>query len=216
MITIAEVQMRIPRWPPGACGRMLRGALCTELRQHVGDQLHVDWHGHAEEGHRAAYPPICFRGFARPSLWMRGPRTTEHVRLLLGLRAIRLRRDGDVLPVEDMEIRHVEEEITTSNKRWRRYELETPIYPPDVAWRRRPRKAGPERCAWAGQLLRGSLAELGADAHVHVHEMEDRPVAWRGEKRQGFVARFVTNACLPDGVGIGSHKAEGWGVLRCR
>jgi hypothetical protein len=214
MTSIAEVRLQIPRWPRGACGRMLRGALCTELERHRPG-LHIDWHGHAEVDTRDAYPPISYRGFRRPSVWMMGPRTEEHLRLLMQLSAIRLDRDGDILEVGGMDVQHHDQIPTVSNKRWRRYELETPLYPPDVAWRRRPREAGPERCAWAGQLLRASLAELGLDAHVHIHAMEDRPVEWRGERRRGFVARWVSNAGLPDGIGIGAHKAEGWGVVRC-
>lgn len=216
MIHVAEATLQIPDWPAGAHPRVLRGAICTELEHHAPGGLHIDWHGHAEEQHREAIPPICYRVHRGPSVYLAGARTEEHLALLLrGLGSLRLPH-GDVVEVEGVDVTQRRVTLATSNKAWRRYELETPIYPPEVAWRRRPRHSGPERRAWAGALLRASLAELGLDAHVQIEAMRDEDVEWRGERRRGFVARWVSNADLPDGMGLGAHRAEGWGVVRCR
>lgn len=233
-VEVAEVALDIPDWPRGACGRMLRGALCAELRQHVGDELHVDWHGHASDGTvRQALPPILYRvQDGRPSVWMMGERAGEHLALMLRkLRAVRL-AGGDVVEVRGMDLRRSTCHVRTTPKRWQRYELVSPLFPTDVAWKRRPRQPGPERWAWAGQLVRKSMAELLRDVgvpessvrhlHVHVHDYDDRRVEWRRQgrgleiRRWGFVARLVVNAVLPDGCALGKHRSEGWGVVRCR
>jgi len=189
-VEVAEVALDIPGWPRGACGRMLRGALCAELRQHVGDQLHVDWHGHASDGTvRQALPPILYRvQDGHPSVWMMGERAGEHLTLMLReLRAVRL-AGGDVVEVRGMDLRRSTCHVRTTPKSWQRYELMSPLFPTDV----------------------------------DVEDYDDRRVEWKRKRRGlevrrwGFVARLVVNAVLPDGCGLGKHRSEGWGVLRCR
>ena len=62
--------------------------------------------------------------------------------------------------------------------------------------------------------------EGGNRLHVSIDEGQDERVTWerpgRGQSisSYGFRARWTCNAILPDGLGLGHHRAEGFGEVR--
>lgn len=222
-----EIKLRC-RLPPQIPARILRGAVIAAVE--AGGGASVAWHNHDDRA-EAAYrmPEVLYRTNGGPRLWMLGPRAREHA-MMLGSRVHALRLPGgSVVAVDGAEVESGSTIVApTTSKRWRRYELVTPLYPTSVAWKRRPRDAGPERWAWAGQLL-GSCVESWLEAagctlhrrvHVHLHTFEEERVTWERPGREirervtGFRAKFVCNADLPDGVGLGQHRSEGFGEVR--
>lgn len=222
-----DVRLRCA-WPAAVPARVLRGAVVARIEEAGGAS--VAWHNHDDNGALAQRPPeVLYRTKGGPSLWMVGPRAEVHA-LAIGaaVKALRLPL-GDVVQIDGAEmVRGLTVVGVGSSKRWRRYELVTPLFPPKVAWARRPRASGPERWAWAGHLLAESITGWlqaagcvgGRPVHVHLHDLSEQPTLWsrpgRGaeERAVGFTARFVTNAVLPDGVGLGQHRSEGFGEVR--
>jgi len=226
----ARVRLDIPGWPRRASARMLRGAICGALENHAPEGLHVDWHGHAADGTpRQCIPPVQYRTHDGPEVYFVGPRSSDHVALLSrALHAVRLQRDGDVLEVRAADIESDTCAMQTTGKSWVRYELVSPLFPPDVAWRRRPRDPGHERDAWAAGLLYSSISQVLLAGGIqpdrlrlHVVGVAHERVEWKRPKRSlsvgiyGFRARMVMNARLPPWVGLGKHRAEGFGALQC-
>lgn len=134
--------------------------------------------------------------------------------------------------VEDVQVRACTTTLAITPKRWHSYELVTPYCPSDVTWGRRPRgrDGAWARPAWAGAALAASIRQvaltLGHDlevgahrVHVQIADFADARAEWvRPDGRQwrvdGFRARFVANVRLPDGIGLGRHRAEGFGEVR--
>lgn len=212
----AEVWWPSIRWRrPESC---LRGAVLSAL----GDDAHVDYHSHQPDGSNRQEPPsVCYRITAEgcPLVYLTGPRAMDHVAELARLRYLETRETG--APA----IRSGSTVVQVTPKRWMRYELVTPYRPSGVVHQRRPRQDGPERRAWAGQALTSSLLlvleqwgiDVDAGNHrptVHVEQLRNERTGFRGEYRWGFRARFVANVALPPGVGVGSHRAFGFGEVR--
>lgn len=222
--------------PFSASGTSLRGAIPAALfgSDHKGKLEHVDWHQHVAGGEtRKTVPPIMYRVDSRgtPRVFAWGRYAHEHLTFLAReLRSLRLPNE-EVRGVEAVELRIEQTDVGLHKEAWFEYELRTPYFPSRVVWARRPRRRGEARKAWAGQALASSirmwLAEVGIEpgahrpVHVHLTRYQDRDVAWRGggsgdarDVRYGFEARFVTNAILPDGLGLGQHRSEGFGEVR--
>lgn len=218
-----EVVLRC-RWPYGPAP--LRGAVVAAL----GDRAHVDHHGHLGDGTtRQARATVYYRvRDGAPVVWAYGPRAGDHLAEVAALRALRLPA-GEVVDVDEAALRLDSTDVGVLKDGWRRYEV-AEYFPSTVAYGRRPRRPGPERAAWTGQCLASSvrrwLADVGVSpdvdrpVHVHVHAHDDHEVRWRDREeavRWGFSARFVANARLPDGIGLGQHVSEGFGEVRtCR
>lgn len=214
-------------WPPECPPRLLRGAIVAQMGGI--EHAHVDLHNHDPAGgHMTRAPRVCYRvPLGRPTVYAWGGLAHEHLtQLARDVHALRL-PGGGVVDVRGVDLRLGVEQACTS-KAWHRYELATPLFPPDVAWGRRPREDGPERWAWAGQLLERSITELLGDiglevrhaVHVHVEALRDARVEWSRPQREtvvsrwGFLARWACNARLPGGVALGKHRSEGWGEVR--
>lgn len=198
------------RWTFGVAA--LRGAVCAAV-----PDAHVDFHGHLEDGTtRQTHATVLYR--EGPRVWAYGPRALDHLRAVAVVRALRL-PGGGVVEVEEAELRTGTTDVGVDAKRWHRYTV-TAYFPSSVAYARRPRQAGPERVAWAGQALASSirmwLENVGLETwpHVQVHDLQDQPLRWREDAVRGFSAQFVSNAILPPGVGLGQHVAEGFGECR--
>lgn len=227
-VPVARVRLTCD-WPRVCPARILRGAVVARVDEAVGAS--VAWHQHGDDGDPAQRPcEVLYRVEPHPEVWLWGPRALAHAAILAQhLHALRLPA-GEVVEVRGVEIEAETATVQALGKGWRRYRLVTPYFPTDRAWARRPRTPGPERAAWAGQALRASLStalgDVGltppADLHVHVAAMRDEPVEWerpvRGHVSRvvGFTADFVANVALPDGIGIGKHRVEGFGVLEVR
>lgn len=217
---VESAWVTLGRWPSSP--RALRGSVVSAL----GPGAHVDLHGHLGDGTtRQARATVAYRVHdGRASVWAYGPRAVDHVLEIARIRHLRCPA-GDLVAVGDGDLGRTTTAVGLLKDRWRRYELVTPYWPSAVAYARRPRRAH-ERVAWAGQAMASSirlwLADVGVvthehrPVHVHVVDLAERIVTWRDEpQRHGFVARVVSNAILPDGIGIGQHISEGWGELRC-
>lgn len=207
------------RWPFGPTS--LRGAVVAA----VGPSAHVDLHNHLGDSTRQARATVCYRvRDGRPVVYAYGPRALDHLRAVARLGALTL-PTGELVDVEEAQLTVATTEVGLHKEAWYRYELAAPYFPSTVAYGRRPRTPGPERVAWAGQCVASSirmlLGDLGLEVwpHVQVVDYQQRQVRWRDRDeavRSGFVARFVSNAILPDGIALGQHVAEGFGEVRCR
>jgi len=200
----------------------------------------VAWHNHDDRSNTTHRPPeVLYRvRDGRPSLYLLGPRAHDHAALLARhLHALRLPGDG-VVDIEGLDLRLDEVVCQLLGKAWQTYDLVTPLFPPRVTWARRPREPGtPERVAWVGATIasgiRAWLDSVGpwlgrgqVDLHVMAHRRSlrddlrcawERPTRGQASRVRGFRCRFTANVALPDGIGLGAHKSEGWGeVRRCR
>jgi len=203
-VTWAEVRLGVPAWG-GHPASALRGAIASQMD-------HVDFHGHADDGRRQARATVLYRtGPVR--VWCYGPRAIDHAATVAGLTHLRL-PSGDGCPVEGATVRSGEVHVGThSHARWRRYESATPYVCTGVAWHRRPREGGPELRAWAGLALESSMRVWLEDVGCRLHDLHVQVEDLRVEG-EGFRARWVSNAILPDGVGLGASVSEGWGEVR--
>lgn len=220
---IARVPWAEVRWEARVSvpATMLRGAVVAAL----GDDCHIDYHQHREDGTTRQEPAtVCYRvRDGRPSVYVLGPRAGDHVRELARLAEVRFPREGRVA-LGSPWVQGGYTDVRTRKTEWQRYELVSPYFPSEVVWRRRPRKAGPERGAWAGAALEASMRLLWEQVgledrvnrplHVQVEGLKTEMVAFKGGRVHGFRARFVTNAVLPDGVALGAHRSVGFGEVR--
>lgn len=214
-------------WPSRLGQHVLLGAVCQEVGGGDPDNAHADWHNHppgADEWRRI--PRTLYRVDPLPRVWAWGPGAHERIRVLgRDVRCLQL-DEGRVLPVHAVRLRFDAAEVGARKRRWYRYELATPLWPRKGDLVDRP-KGEPEQFAWAGRALevaiREWLEEVGAPTehlHVHIHRAWDARCEWhrrergQSESATGFRARFVTSAVLPDGLGLGQHRAEGWGEVR--
>lgn len=217
-------------WPDDCPTRVLRGAIAEQMGGGDGRRAHVDWHNHADgEEVRHATPRVLYRVTrGRPVVYAWGSRAHEQLtEIARVIHALRL-PGGRVLDVRGVSIDVRQSQANATAKTWHRYILASPLFPPDVAWARRPRRPGPEREAWAGHLVARSIAsllcEMGLEARRHIHVRLsgyrdvrvcwERPEQGRRIERWGFSGWFVTNARLPDGIGLGRHRSEGFGEIR--
>lgn len=210
-------------WPAPASA--LRGAVVAALG---GPDAHVDFHGHLGDGtNRQAPACVLYRvHYRRPSVWLYGPRAHDHARLVGVVDHLRDPAAGGV-PVTGASMSMGTTDVGVDKDGWHRYSVEG-YFPSEVAYARRPRgRPSPEQDAWATGCLVSSctrwLGQFGIEPQpqrplvVHVVHVRHHRVEWRGRKeavRWGFSARFVSNAILPDGVGLGQHVSEGWGEVR--
>ena len=202
----------------------LRGAIVSAL-----DDPHVDFHGHLENGQtRHAKATIYYRVRRdRPVVYAYGPRAIDHIRTVAMINSL-VAPTTEVVQMESASVQMGRIAVGIHKERWYRYELVTPYFPSSVAYARRPRGGcSPERWAWAGQALTSSirmwLGSIGLitkrhrPVHVHLGTYDDVRVTWRDQNKTvqwGFLAKFVSNAILPPGIGIGQHVAEGFGEVR--
>lgn len=215
-------EVELGRWPTSAT--TLRGAVVAAL----GPQAHVDMHNHLEDGTtRQARATVLYRvSGGRGRVWAYGPRALDHLAAVARISALRL-PSGSVVRVDEARLRTRTLEVGLHKAEWYAYDLRTPYFPSEVAYQRRPRGSDAEQAAWAGQALSSSirlwLDDLGIVAaahrpvHVQVTDCQTERVNWRDRKeaaRFGFYATFVTNAILPDGIGLGQHVSEGFGETR--
>lgn len=235
----AEARLVVRGWSDWPA-HVVRGAICTELERALTGRitdgwtaLHVDWHGHSETGRSDRPARVCFRPRGRGviEVYAWGDLAHTHVAALGRLGALRDPR-GEVCAVEDVQARTATTALAITPKRWHGYELVTPYCPSDVTWGRRPRgrDGAWARPAWAGAALAASIRQvaltLGHDleagahrVHVQIADFADARAEWaRPDGREwrvdGFRARFVANVRLPDGIGLGRHRAEGFGEVR--
>lgn len=198
----------------------LRGAIVAAL----GPGCHVDYHGHLGDGvTRQTRATVLYR--EGPRIWCCGPRAVERAAELAAITSL-VYGSGDGAPVDEARVTSGLVYAGLHREEWYRYVTATGYYPGGATLRRRPRgKASPEQRAWAGHALASSirswLADVGLEVstnrpvHVQVEDYRTVPVRWRDDPAErGFVARFVSNAILPDGVGLGQHVSEGWGEVR--
>lgn len=232
-VTVAEIAFP-GRWPANLGPRHLRGAVLEQLRRVEGDSLHSDWHGHQNgpDGGMNRPAPVCFRvgRDGRPRLWIAGQRAGMHAALVArSLRSVAA-PSGGVIDLGDPDIDLRTENASTA-RQWTVYRLETPLYPTHTQWKRRPRDNDPDmRAAWVSACLRSvMLAWMTAHGvtdspsfpiHVAARDIQEVSVQWARPQRHiteyadGFFATVTTNAVLPDGVGLGHHRSEGFGELR--
>lgn len=213
----AEVRLDAPAWG-GHPASALRGAIAAHLD-------HVDFHGHAPDGLRQTRATVLYR--VDPlRVWCYGPRALDNAAAIAGLTHLRL-PSGDGCPIEGATVRSGVEDCGATPKNWHRYELATPYFPAGATQQRRPTgpDLGPEHRAWAGHALASSirawLADNGVEpdanrpVHVQVEECRTVPAPWReGPPARAFLGRWVSNALVPDGAGLGQHVSEGWGEVR--
>lgn len=228
-LQVARVRLACD-WPRVCPSRHLRGAIVARLEESGGAS--VAWHQHGDDDVAAARSPeVLYRvglGDGVPEVVCLGPRAAEHAqRLARDVHALWLPA-GQVIEVRSVDVLYDAHVVQVRQKAWSRLTLRTPFFPTSTQWGRRPRSPGPERDAWAGQALAASLESfLGAcglavagQVHVQVVGLWDARVTWerpgRGDRHEavGFHADFVANVAIPDGVGIGKHRAEGWGEVR--
>lgn len=224
-VPVAEARLHVPSWPRGATASVLRGAVCAEMERHAPGGLHVDWHSHVADGTTRQAPALtAYRVHDGLRIHWHGPRAHEHAALLAcSLHALRL-PGGDVLPVERVDVTTSVERAGASGRRPYVYRLASPLWPPHVAWRRRPRDPGPAQRAWCSYLVaactREWLRSVGVDlaagmpVDVHLEDIRWTRGDWREDRRPVFTATIYTPACLPDGIGLGHHRAFGWGEIR--
>lgn len=228
-LQVARVRLACD-WPRACPSRHLRGAIVARLEEAGGAS--VAWHQHGDDDESAARSPeVLYRirpDDGAPEVVCIGPRAAEHAqRLARDVHALRLPA-GQVIAVDGVDVQYDAHVVQVRQKAWSRLTLQTPFFPTSTQWGRRPRAPGPERAAWAGQALAASLESflcaagltVAGQVHVQVVGMEDARVTWerpgRGDRHEaiGFFADFVANVAIPDGVGIGKHRAEGWGEVR--
>lgn len=229
-VPVAEVRLDVD-WPRACPPRILRGAVLAQMMASEGSTLHSDWHGHLNgpEGGMSRPAPICYRIEPSPRLYLWGDRAHDHAtRAAEVLRSLRL-PGGDVLDIRSVDL-DLRTEAAGVDRRWYGYDLVTPLYPAAVAWGRRPRAPGRFRRAWAGTVIRRSILDLlgamgkgdavGSPLHVDVDDYRDVRLEWARPEREvrehveGFRCSFAANVQLPDGIGLGHHRAEGFGEIR--
>lgn len=209
-------------WPSPASA--LRGAVVGALG---GVDAHIDFHSHLSDGTtRQQSPPVLYRvRDRRPEVFLYGPRAHEHALSVARIDHLLDPARGGV-PVDGVEIVSGSTEVGVCKDGWRRYELASNYFPSGVACARRPKEASHEQDAWAAGAL-GSSLRLWLEAQgitppphrpvvVHLVGVDHERVTWRDRReamRWGFRARFVSNAIVPDGIGLGQHVSEGWGEV---
>ena len=213
----------------------VRGAVVRGLFGPGGEQdlEHVDWHQHCgAEGNRASPPPILYRvDQGRPVVWAWGPYAGQHAAYL----ARTLRRltdpDGAEYEVESVHVESAVQPTGITPHAWHEYEVRQ-LYPSQSCYhRRKDATTQGARLCWAEGVIASGVVQWWAEGlgwtlggqhplTVHVHEdaFEEREVRWRGsrDRAHGFSARFTANALIPDGLGIGRHRSEGFGEIRWR
>lgn len=219
-----EAVVRLAR-PFRHSGTTLRGAIVDALHD-VPHEAHVDWHNHADGDEvRNAAPRVFYRVVdGVPRVWAWGERSHEHlVHLARRLRTLRT-HTGQILDVEGLDLALAASDVGVHKTRWYRYTI-TDYWPTAVALARRPGVPW-ARPAWAGAALEAAItawyAELGLrmephrPVHVQVEEGRSVRLRWRGDRDAGWgvTAMFVSNAILPDGLGLGQHRSEGFGEVR--
>lgn len=208
------------RWPSPASA--LRGAVASAL----GPGAHVDFHGHLEDGTTRQAPACVYYRVVdrRPVVWMYGPRALDHAATVARLTHLLDPAAGGV-PIDSADLDSGVVDVGLEKTDWHRLEVRG-YYPAQVTEFRRPRGVDDlALAAWATGALQGSigrwLGSVGIEVRshrpvvVHIADLRPRRVAWRGRHtRFGFDARFVTNAVLPAGLGLGQHVSEGFGEVR--
>jgi hypothetical protein len=209
-----------------------------QVEEQVGAS--VEWHNHGDDKKSSARPALTFFRI-RPAgiaVWFWG--RTAHTRaawLAANVHALRMPA-GNVIPIEEASVDLGSTDVQVTGKSWYTYELLTPIFPSFVVWMRRPREPGPAREAWAAQYVASSITDWmeGARSEIErqprapwggqlrpvpvLHDIREERVEWSrperddGFRAMGFRCRFTVNAVLPDGVGLGRHRAEGFGMVR--
>jgi len=232
----AEVRLRC-RWPAACPERILRGAVVGQVERQIGAS--VEWHNHGDDGESSARPALTlYRVRSCPEVYFYG--RTAHQRAAWLIRSVGalMLPGGEVIEVESGDLRTGATGCQVLGKSWATYDLVTPIFPSLVTYRRRPREPGAERRAWAVHFiestvldwLNGARLEYGLDREqgqtgisVYIHDFDDIDgsvkLMWERPGRSEYVAhgfrcRFTTNAVLPDGIGLGRHRAEGFGEIR--
>ena len=237
-------------WPEGLGGSAVRGAVAAAIDRIVGGtgardddsdgwHAHIDWHGHVSETETIqTFPSIVYRlRHGIPRVHITGPRISERLSELARVGALTLPA-GEVLDVDDIEIRRGETSVLVSRSRWWSYRTASPIFPARVSRRRKPggdrnRENTPEIRAWAGALIAQSITDRliawgwtgAAPVRVQIERYQAIRVEWHklsdrantGHKTditRGLHAEFVCNALLPPGIPIGARGSVGWGEIR--
>lgn len=217
-VRVAEVTLRLAR-PLDINGGALRGVVVQSLFPDPTEArgMDVDWHQHITDDEvRFGPPPILYRmRNGVPAVFMWGPFAFHHASRLRSLRVLRA-REGDV-EVLDSDLHAGVVDVRLDTFRRYTYRLATPYFPGG------PRPENPSgRRHWARHLLGASISHLMRHMGVRgprrpwvdIVDIADARVNWRGKHRWGFQATFATNARLPDGIGLGKHRSEGWGEVR--
>lgn len=217
-VRVAEVTLRLAR-PIGINGGALRGVVVQSLFPDPAKArgMDVDWHQHVTDDEtRFGPPPILYRMRSGvPTVFMWGPFAHHHASRLRSLRVLRA-REGDV-EVLGADVHAGTVDVLLDSFRRYIYRLATPYFPGE------PRPEGLSgRRDWARRLLGGSIGHLlrhmgipgPRRPWVDIVDFADARVNWRGRHRWGFQATLTTDARLPDGIGLGRHRSEGWGEIR--
>lgn len=232
-VDVAEATL-VCAWPRNAGHALLRGAVCGEMMRALSaaglPELHADWHNHAgAAGTIQQAPRVMYRITDQlPRVFFWGPRAHGHaLACARHLRSLRFDSEDRVIPIDEVQVATRTERAGCTGRRPHVYRLASPMFPPKVSAERRPKNVRtPEARAWASFLVAASvralLGEMGVDldggrpVDLHMEDLEWGEVRYRGTKEAGvgFVATIYTTADLPDGVGIGARRSEGFGELR--
>lgn len=205
----------------------LCAAVATEMERVLGALAHADFGGRDGAGgvplHRVPVVRYRVRG-RRPHLHIVGPLAHQHARAVLThLTALRT-PTGDVLPVRPSATLHTTESIGVHRRFWHEYALISPVMPARVAIDRMPRKGAAWALdAWAQAYVTSALTtlleSLGATVAVPLYTRLVDPVIQRVtfgscETIPAIGGTLVTNARVPDGIGLGARTAFGFGEMR--
>lgn len=232
-VDVAEATL-ICDWPRNAGHALLRGAVCGEMQRALSaaglPDLHADWHNHTgASGTIQQAPRVMYRLTGRtPHVFFWGPRAHEHaLACARHLHSLRFDAEDHIIPLDEVQVSTRTERAGCTGRRPYVYRLASPFFPPKVAAERRPKDPRtPEARAWASFLmassLRSILGEMGVSVDegrpidVHMEGFDWGEVRYRGTKEAGvgFTATIYTTADLPDGIGVGARRSEGFGELR--
>lgn len=206
----------------------LCAAVATEMERALGPLAHADFGGRDGAGgaplHR--FPVVRYRlRRGRPHLHLVGPLAHQHARAVLAhLDALRT-PTGDVVPVRPTATLHTTPAVGVHRRYWHEYELVSPVVPARVAIERMPQRSTSWAIgAWASAYMATALttllehlgAHLDAPLYAHLEGAEVRRVAIGDLASPALFGTLVTNAHLPDGIGVGARTAFGFGELRLR
>lgn len=216
LLPYAEIRWSALRRAPS--GEVLRGAIIAALGR---EEAHVDYHHHREDGSTVEAPAtVLYRGQGQPRVWMYGPRAHDHARELAELTRVRIgdryQELGCGVVLQGLH------DIQVSGRQWFRYRSVSPLVLPERWWRREPSGVA-ERCAWMQLVLQGYIhtlcehigLEMRQRLAVHVEGVERTRVRIKGAAAPAFEVEWVSNVDLPPGVGLGKHRAFGFGEMEC-
>ena len=179
-------------------------------------------HNHYADGtFRQGYPLVQYKVLGgTPTLVGLGEGAALLVELFLGIRELHL--GGRHYPVLAKHIVHEQAAVGVDAAGLHAYRFETLWLPLNQENHREYQELGPDERRQQLQRILGNnllafLKRMGADTTARVllqlRLNEPVPTLFKNQPMLGFGGEFVTNAVLPDGVGLGKSVARGFGTV---